>query len=303
MVSEIRANIITRKLPVKPFRKASVKVEAKIDPGIEPPMKPRVNMLISWGRRSMYLSIAHHCFKDYNTAMDGSQEITQTLPSIPPREKPLIMIMGEPTYIPKYESSIPRQVTDRILQKEQLRVELPGLGSSIIEDYLIEQVKGGVIDSEEIAANFERQNIGAKVRAFAERARRTSESLDWSETFTLDDARIAQVKIVAEMQNMGMTPDQIAAVAKMDVEIGEGIGVSSLSEHGVYVSRLQAVRKAIDYQELYGSDIPLQTIVRAIMTNTIGHELGHKVDDVASVAINRIRADDSWKKGDDSGER
>lgn len=58
MVSEIRANTITRKLPVKPFRKASVKVEAKIDPGIDPPMKPRVNMLISWGRRSMYLSIA-----------------------------------------------------------------------------------------------------------------------------------------------------------------------------------------------------------------------------------------------------
>lgn len=235
--------------------------------------------------------------------MDGTQETLQTsTPETPPKEKPPFIITGEVTLVPKYESSVPRQITDAILQDEQTQRDLPVLGSSIIEDFVIGQIKAGVTDPETIAVAFVKEDVAARVRLVAQTAKQASDTMDWNETFTLTDAKAAQAKVTAEMESMGMSSEQIAEVASMDVEISEGIGVSSLSQQGVYSSRLQAVRKAIDYQKVYGTGVSLEKIVRTIMMNTIGHELGHKVDDVAGGAVNNIPVDEIWKNGDDSGE-
>ncbi|KXK10184.1 MAG: hypothetical protein UZ22_OP11002000916 [Microgenomates bacterium OLB23] len=233
--------------------------------------------------------------------MDSNQE-GQTPTPDKPEVKRLFITTGEVMYMPKYESLVPRHVTESILQDEQLPKDLPPLGSSIIEDFIIEKIRNGLTDPNVIAAAFESEGIVAKVKGVAEAAKQAAESIDWEDVFTDSDTKAAQAKVASEMKQMGMTPEQIDAVACMDVVIGEGIGVSSYSRHGVYLSRLQAVRKALDYQQVYGLRIPLNKVVKSIMTNTIGHELGHKVDDVAGVAVNNIPLDEAWQKDDDSGE-
>ena len=62
------------------------------------------------------------------------------------------IIVGETTYYPKYKSSIPKKITDAILNKEQLPKEMPTLGSSIIEDFIIGKIKMGIVGPQEIAS-------------------------------------------------------------------------------------------------------------------------------------------------------
>lgn len=213
-------------------------------------------------------------------------------------EQPRRIIIGETTYYPKYESSIPRKITDALLNKEQLPKKMPPLGSSIIEDFIIGKIKMGIIDPQEIADAFEKENMPAQVDDFVKDVKARSETLDWNEVFTLTDAKNTQEKVLKEMQELGMTDKQIASVAQLEVDIGEGIGVSSCSNEGVYVSRLQAVRKALDYVAVFENDIPLEQIIKASMTSTIGHELGHKVDDFSELPVNNIPSDKNWENSE-----
>lgn len=49
-------------------------------------------------------------------------------------------VIGEPTFIPVFESQIPRNITDSILAHEEIP-PVPELGSSITEDFIVKQLK------------------------------------------------------------------------------------------------------------------------------------------------------------------
>lgn len=220
----------------------------------------------------------------------------QTMKSAGSEKKPLLFKIGEPTFVPKYESSIPRAVTSGILQREQLPKEMSALGSSVIEDFIIGKIKQGIASPERIADAFVTEDIEGKVRQYIETVKTRSQEVVWDKIFTMTDAKKVQAKVCREMEVMDMTPEQVSVIAGMKVDIDEGIGGSSTTPDGVYVSRLQAVRKAMDYGNVFGDAIPFEQVLKALMSSTIGHELGHKIDEVVGYAINNIPMDQAWKK-------
>lgn len=112
----------------------------------------------------------------------------------------------------------------------------------------------------------------------------------------------AQEKVLKEMKSMGMTEEQINSVGGMGINITENFGYSTLNEKNILVSSFQTIRKSLDYIKVFGDEIPLEQIVRGRLESTIGHELGHKVNDVARIAVNRIAPDAEWDKNSENGE-
>lgn len=215
------------------------------------------------------------------------------------------IVFGEVTYHPKYESSIPVSVTRSILDKEQLPEELPSLGSSMIEDFVLERIKSGTTSTESIVDAFFEEGVPARVDVFVDEIQARSKALDWDKIFPMADARKIHKAVLKEMEDLGMTKDQIAAIAGVGVEIREGLGCSSLTEEVAFVNRLQAVRKAIDYTRAFGDSVLFEEVVKTMVKVTLAHELGHKVDIVAGMATNEIPLE--WEKDgepvDQRGER
>lgn len=216
--------------------------------------------------------------------------------------EPAIVILSS-TYIPKYESSIPQHITDSILHKEQLPAEMPRLGSSMIEDFIMDKVKRGIATSEEIAEAFVSEDVLGQVRQFVQEVQTRSEALNWDDIFTMADAKEAQAAVITEMEAMGMSSDQVAAVAGTGIGIVESVGDSFLTNETAYTSRLQAVRKALDYITVFGNEVPFEQIIKSLMTSTVAHELGHKIDKVVNYATNNIPIDSNWDKNGDNRER
>jgi hypothetical protein len=210
------------------------------------------------------------------------------------------MDFGEVELIPKYESSIPKEITNNILQKVELPPELPHLGSSIIEDFIADNINEGITEVEPIVNRF--VEFKNKINEYIDSVKEKSESINWEEVFTIEDAKKEQVKICEEMGDMGISKDAIDVIAAMNVEIGEGIGISSLSDKAVYASRLQVVRKAMDYIAVFGTEVPFEQVVKILMKTTIKHELGHRIDKVMGIATNRISLDQSWTKNGETDE-
>lgn len=226
----------------------------------------------------------------------------QVMKSAGSEKKPLRFELGEQTFMPKYESSIPKTITVGILQREQLPKKLPSLGSSMIEDFVIGNIKQGIVSPERIADSFVAEDMIGKSQQYIEYVKTRSEELDWDKIFTINDAREVQAKVCREMEVMGMTPEQVSVIAGTRVDIDEGIGGSSATSERVFASRLQAIRKALDYVTVFGNAIPFEQILRALISTTIGHELGHKINEVAGDAINNIPFDQSWKKDGETQE-
>jgi len=200
------------------------------------------------------------------------------------------------THHPKWESSIPQRITRSLLDKEQFPSELPKLGSSIIEDFILEKLSEGRTTSvERIVEAFFKESLPAKIDDFANAIKARSEKLSWDEIFTKNDVKKVKEKVVEEMAGFGMAQEQIAVVASTGVEVREKLGTSLITDETVYVSRLQAVRKAVDYIQVFGQEIPFEQIVKVLMYCTTAHELGHKVDIATNYSItNRIPGE--WKK-------
>ena len=208
---------------------------------------------------------------------------------------------GKVTYHSKYESSIPRDVTNKILAREQLPREIPKLGSSIIEDFILDKIKAGDTANNTIVDAFFAEEQPQKVKEFVERVKARSEQVDWPSVFSADDAKQTQLRVTEEMAAIGMSPDQIASVAAMGIEIGENIGASSLSNEMVFASRLQAVRRAMDYMEVFKDDgITFEQVLRAQMIGVVGHELGHRIDELAGRPINTIPSE--WRNAEDESD-
>lgn len=212
-------------------------------------------------------------------------------------DEPLIISIDEiGTHIPKYESSIPSSITKRILAREQLPSEVPPLGSSIMEDFIVEKLKDGIGSEALISAAFVNEKIEQRIISFFDKVKAVSDNLDWDNIFTLEDANLVKEKILDTMKTIGISDDQIAKVAKIRAEIGDGIGGSSFSDQSVYANRLQAVRRAMDYVEVFGNNMPLEKIVSIIMLTTIGHEIGHIINKVVGIAVNSIPYEKDWEK-------
>lgn len=206
------------------------------------------------------------------------------------------------TYIPRYKSSIPRGVTDALLSREQLPKEIPPLGSSIIEDFIIDKIKAGIVSPQEIADAFDKEDVLTRMDEFIENVKTRSESLNWDEVFSLNDRKIVKEKILEEMQRLEMTEDQLAFIGKLKISADEEIGISSYSEEEVYVSKLQVVRKALDYTSVFGNDIPFEEIVKILTMSTAGHEFGHQVNNISGLPVNNIPPDNNWKNGEEKTE-
>lgn len=210
---------------------------------------------------------------------------------------------GKIEYSPRYNSLIPRAITLSILQEgEGLPKELPTTGSSMIEDFIIEKIRQGIASPEQIAGDFVAEGLPDRIHQYIETVYTLSNSLNWNEVFNDTDAMEIQTKVCMEMEAMGMTPEQVSIIAGMRINITESIGSSSLSMDAINISRLQIVRKAMDYVQVFGETIPLKQILKMLMASVIGHELGHRIDDIAGNASNNIPMDESWKIDGDTGE-
>ncbi len=223
-----------------------------------------------------------------------------------PQEKPKLLItIDKINLTPKYESSIPQNITTAILQKEQLPNELPILGSSMIEDFIISKFNQGISNPNQIAEKFTTENIMDSVKKYIEQVKLYSEKLNWEEIFSTDDMEAVRKSVCQEMKNLGMTDQQIMKIQSLNINITENIGVSTAAPQGIEsvdISRLQVVRRAIDYTQVFGNTIPIEQVIKTIMGTTIGHELGHKVDQSANHATNRISSDINWKKNNENHE-
>lgn len=197
-----------------------------------------------------------------------------------------VIEFGTSTHVPKYESSIPRHITQDILNREKLPAEIPKLKSTIIEDFIFEKLHGNT-SNEGIVKSFFESETPRKVDDLVAEIKACSETLDWENVFTTEDAKLAQMKVVEEASKLGLTSDQINSIIAMGIEVGENIGASSLSHETVYVSRLQCVRKALDYIAVFPEE-NLEKVIRVLMMTTTGHELGHKIELISEIPTNNI---------------
>ncbi len=216
------------------------------------------------------------------------------------REKEdLELRIGKVTFIPVYEPKIPRNITDGILRKEELP-SVGQLGSSILEDFIIKKIKQGDATNEQIVESFFSEGIPEKIKDFIREVQMASDNMNWEQVFNDRDLSEAQAAVLLEMRALGLGEERIKTVAKMKLKIEEGIGISSLGEDLVYASCLQAVRNALDYVKVFGQGTRVEELTKVFLTSAIGHELGHKVNDVAGIATSRIPND--WRNGEEWAE-
>ncbi len=204
-------------------------------------------------------------------------------------------VVGETSFIPVYESEIPVEVTNQILSKKELPV-VNNLGSSMIEDFIVTKLKKGNTSANEIVEEFFAQGTPSSIQTYIEDVKKTSDNIEWEGVFNERDIAETQAAVLLEMRDLEMSDEQIRMVGEVKPMIKEGIGYSSYGENIAFVSRLQAVRRAVDYVTVFGESATTEDVLKTFLTSTIAHELGHKVDDVAGIATNNIQSE--WKNGD-----
>lgn len=186
---------------------------------------------------------------------------------------------------------------------ERLPEQLPALGSSIIDNFIAEQVSKGITSSQGIANAFKNENMPGKIKQYIAEVKIQSEKINWSEVFTAQDAQKAKDRVLKEMQEMNISEANVARVAAMNIDIAENIGVSTLSNEAIIISKLQAVRKAMDLKKVVGDAYSLEEIVSSLLESRVGHELGHKINEVTGAAINNIPPDESWNIAGETEEK
>lgn len=202
---------------------------------------------------------------------------------------------------PLYERPIASKVSEEIIAKESLPAEIPLLGSSIVEDFIRIKVQEGIVSPEQISEAFVDENIPEQVNQYLDQVQNYSESLNWENIFTPDDARQVQANVCQEMVSLGISSEKISKIANMDIVVTDSTGVSFPINEGISISQLQIVRNALDYVRFYGNSIPIEQVISAYMKSTVGHEFGHKIDNVLNNVSNTIPFDKDW--GENNNER
>lgn len=208
-----------------------------------------------------------------------------------------------------YASSVPKDITARILARKDLPKELPLLGSSIVEDHIIKKLKAGTVSPDEIIDTYFSDKVVGQSVQFIEQVRQMTAEIDWSTIFNSQEVK---KNILTQMARMNMTPDQQKLIEQTEIILTDNMGTSgsggiSNSRNEVVVSKAQAVRKALDYIKVFGTPPPIERVIQALVMATSGHELGHKISDIASStspvgAISFIPLDKNWDRDGNSNE-
>lgn len=187
---------------------------------------------------------------------------------------------------PKFESSIPPEITRQILEKENI-TEIPELTSSIVEDFVIQQLQKGEQSEEDIVNNFFASSVLDNLGQKLEKVKDISNKLDWKEV--LSDEKIEDIKreMITEMRELEIDEEKINQFENIDIVFTDegGTSGSAVNNQTITVDRLQIIRRALDYLSLY-QDNSIEEIVRATTINTIAHELGHQVQTITGAGYN-----------------
>jgi len=213
--------------------------------------------------------------------MDNKENIIQ-----PGRETKKFFKVDEVAHNPKFESSIPPEITHKILEEENI-TEVPELTSSIVEDFVIQQLQEGEQSEEDIINNFFTSPAVDNLREKSEEIKNISDRLDWD--IILSNEQIENIKneMVADMRVFEIDEEKINQFENIDIVFTDegGVSASSVNNQKITVDRLQIVRRTMDYLSL-GQESSFEEIARAIAINTIAHELGHQVQVITGVGYN-----------------
>lgn len=188
--------------------------------------------------------------------------------------------IGLATYRPKTESSVPRSVTQRILEKVKFPV-IPQTPSSVVEDFIIDQLNRGGLQEEGVVNNFFSDQIPEKIDRVFGKARKILSEVDWREIISDADIEVIREEIVSELESLGVPSGEIDRLRAIEIVFTEKGGVSTVDDSTVRVDKLQVTRKAMDCHCVDGS-ISINDSMRALTINVVAHELGHQVQRITN---------------------
>lgn len=111
-------------------------------------------------------------------------------------------VFGEVTYEKRTSSNIPRDVVEPLLTqaKEVLPAKLPLLGSTIIEDFIVEKLQIGSSEIDIVKA-FGDENIGEVVGSYIDGLKVLHQEMDWSGIFSEVDVDEVKGIVAQEMKS------------------------------------------------------------------------------------------------------
>jgi hypothetical protein len=217
--------------------------------------------------------------------------------------KPRLQIkIGPVTRIYKYHSPLSPEITESVIATSEKEAIKP-YGSSIIEDSIIKGLRDVKNQEFEPGKYFQESGAAGKIREFLLQTKEKAGELKWETFISEQDIQSVKNHLITKLREFGVSEDVITQIQNAEVAISESYGVSSVTDKGVFASRYQAVRRALDYTSIWGEEeIDFKTVVKALILSTIAHELGHYIDDKAKIPSNHIPRDENWKSGTETGE-
>jgi len=103
---------------------------------------------------------------------------------------------------------------------------------------------------------------------------------------SISDVTVSNIKDTHVLATATITTAGISYDSKnVDININEGISssTSEILEKRIDIQTSQIVRKAIDYEKVFGKKVPFKEIIQALFRDTVGHELGHQIDRTVSL--------------------
>ena len=192
-----------------------------------------------------------------------------------------IILEEEPQPI-RSTSSIPKEVTEKVISESELPEKLPQLQSSIVEDFIVKKLGDESIKSEDIVQAFFDKDMPQKVLEYQQKLENKSEEINWNNVNELINN--TRKNIIQTMKDLGMSESQVQIIRLVEIELSEGMGASTSerTQKEINIEKLQIIRKALDYKDVIGDEGSFQEIVDSIFCNTVGHELGHQIDQTIS---------------------
>ena len=183
-----------------------------------------------------------------------------------------------------FKNKVPQQI-----QKKLLNMATPELiesskkaQSSIVEDFIASYVahnQGKDISEEDIVVEFLSQNIPGQISLFDEEVKEIADSIDIDELISDKDISKIKDEIVGIMKSLGVSESELIDLKETNVKfVNININSHARLERTIVISIPQMVRKAVDYQLVFGSEKSINDIIKALLFCIISHEFGHKAD-------------------------
>ncbi len=195
---------------------------------------------------------------------------------------------------PSYGTRIPKGLFKDFFEREKLGRPLPELESSIVEDYIIRKIREGAVSGEDIVLAFFSENMVDRLNQMFDRVRVVAKDSGIESVYTAKEVEHDRIKILNEMRALGVPQEYIDNLEQVGVQLTDDASGFFGSDNEVVISLNQAVRRALDYQLMYGKNIPLDTLVKRLISIRVGHELGHKIDRTLGVISNTLLLETEW---------